>query len=961
MCQTWPRARTAGRGAGRRGARQPAARGLGRSPRSMMHARIVGNVLVLTAALAASAPDAHTAESLDSYLHKSWTAVDGLPESPVWAIAQDHDGYIWLGVHGGLVRFDGTRFVRWETLTGAQLPERDVHALHVARDGSLWVGFGNTGGVSRIHGGSAQSYPPGAGLQSGPIWAVFEDRRGVVWAGGTFGVSRFSGGRWERVGAGHGIRDEVMLFGFHEDAAGDLWLATIAGLYSHDRAADRLERIDDAGLVVRSVTSDTAGSIWFGSEVGGLRALGALRTSGADRRLPEISFPLLRDERGHLWGGTTGGGVVRVRDRVWAGAGSLDRITPRDGLSGNRILALHEDRAGDIWVGTNAGLDYLAASNPSPHVMRSALSDQRIANLAAGDGGAMWAATLDGLYIVSGAETTRYGVAEGLPASGVSVVHWDKRGNVWVAAIGRLHRFEGGRFVSVPLPGDAGLFRITAMASDGDGGLWLCDATGLYRLQDGILTDYSDAPEVRGRTPIVAYADSRDRVWVGFLGGGVLAFEKGQPREYPSDDVVTAGSVSAFLEDRDGTLWVASHTGLARFDGNRFEGLSGRHRPGGYGLTGITQDDEGFLWAATTEHVLRFSPGEFSRALVDPSYRLAVLHELDPGSRRTDWWGSYQTTARTTNGQIWFATHDGAMVVDPRRVGYGEPPAARVDRVRRGQRVLAPGAGVRLPARANRLEFEYSAPAFDAPARYRYKLEGFDQEWVEVGAYGQAAYTNLPSGEYRFRVAASAGGTRWVEAPPWDFSVLPTVYETAAFRAGLVLALALIIVGMWRLRVRRLRKQFTLVLGERARVGREIHDTLLQGMAGVAMQVHSAAAALDDSQPRIRTTLHTARDALEHYMREGAPFDLGAARPRAGIARPARGDRGARTAAYRRYADPFRAARTRRGATVCATVEAAVAARMRRGHQQRCAACRAGRDCRGSVVLGGLRRRLRAR
>lgn len=833
-----------------------------------MGARILGRMFAMAALAALSTSGVHAAQSLDSHLHKSWSAVDGLPESPVWAIAQDPDGYIWLGVHGGLVRFDGARFVRWEALTGAQLPERDVHALHVARDGSLWVGFGNTGGVSRIRDGGVQSYPPGEGLQSGPIWAVFEDRHGVVWAGGTFGVSRFRDGRWERVGDGHGIRDEVMLFGFHEDAAGDLLLATVAGLYRHDRAADRLQRIVDAGLVVRSVTSDSAGSIWVGGELDGLRAIGPRRASGAERRLPDISFPLLRDERGHLWGGTPGGGVARIRDRAWADAAPVERITPRDGLSGDRILALHEDRTGNIWIGTNAGLDYLAASSPGPYVMRPALSDKRIASLAAGDGGAVWAAAFDGLYLVSEAETTRYGAADGLPADAASVVHRDKRGNVWVTSLGRLHRFDDGRFAPVALPEGMNLFRVTAMTGDGEGGLWLCDATGLYRLQDGVLTDYGDAPAVRGRTPVVAYTDSLDRVWIGFLGGGVVAFDKGQPREFHGDDAVTAGSVSAFLEDRDGTLWVASHTGLARFDGNRFEGLSGRDRPGGYGLIGISQDDEGFLWAATTEHLLRFSPGEFSRALVDPSYRLAVLHELGPGSRRTDWWTSYQASARTTDGRIWFATNEGAVVVDPRRVGYGEPPAVRVDRVRRGQRVLAPGDGVRLPARANRLEFEYSAPAFDAPARYRYMLEGFDTEWVEVGAYAQAVYTNLPPGEYRFRVAASASGTRWVEASPWDVSVLPAIYETAAFRAGLVLALALIIVGMWRLRVRRLRKQFALVLGERARVGREIHDTLLQGMAGVAMQVHSAAEALDNSQPRIRATLQTARDALEHYMRE---------------------------------------------------------------------------------------------
>ena len=834
-----------------------------------MDVRVLRTVIALTAALAAPAPAARAAESLAHLPHKSWTAIADLQTTPVWAIAQDQEGYIWLGVRGGLVRFDGTRFVQWETLSGAELPDRDVHALHVSRDGSLWVGFGNAGGVSRIRDGAAHTYPPGDDLPSGPIWALFEDRQGTVWAGGTYGVSRYREGAWERVGSAHGIRDQAMLFDFYEDAAGELWLGTVAGLFRRIPATDALEPVASAGRLARSVTSDVAGSIWVGGEPLGLREADAPQPPSATSLIPESTSTLLRDRRGHLWGGTAGEGIVRIPDRKWAGGAVVERFTPRDGLTGDQVFALHEDHAGNIWIGTDGGLDYLAVNNSNALVMRPELAGQMVTGLAVGRDGAVWAATSNGLYFLSDRESRLYRSADGLPVDTVSAVHRDERGTVWAATFAGLARFEDGRFTQVPLPDGVTLYRVTAMTSDADGGLWLCDSTGLYRLKAGVLTDYSDVPAVAGRTPVLAYTDSHDRVWISFVGGGLLSFHEGQPRTYPDDDGVTGGPISAFLEDRDGTLWVGSHRGLARLERGRFVGLNDRPRPGGSAVIGITQDDEGLIWVATTSHILRFSSREFTQATVDPSYRFTVLNDWGPPAESPErWWGGHPMSARTTDGELWFVTRDGAAVVDPRQVGDPEPTAVRVDRVRAGQQMLVPAGGAQVPAGATRLEIEYSAPAFDTPARFRYMLEGLDREWVEVGAFRQAFYTNLPPRGYRFRVAASYSGSRWVEAQPWEFSVLPAVYETNAFRAGAGLALVLVVVGVWRLRLRRVRQQFALVLGERARVGREIHDTLLQGMAGVALQVHAVSESLDDSQPQTRAALNRARDALEHYMRE---------------------------------------------------------------------------------------------
>ena len=167
--------------------------------------------------------------STPPYVWRSWTRLDGLPGSQVWAITQDQAGYIWLGTNEGLVRFDGVRFVSGQQLGFAQLPDRSVRALLVARDGSLWVGFG-TGGIGRIQGPALRNFTTDDGLPPGAFFGIVEDRRGVVWAGSANGLYRFHDGRWDRVSLAAGLTTQAV-DAVHADRQGRLWVGTRAGVY----------------------------------------------------------------------------------------------------------------------------------------------------------------------------------------------------------------------------------------------------------------------------------------------------------------------------------------------------------------------------------------------------------------------------------------------------------------------------------------------------------------------------------------------------------------------------------------------------------------------------------------------------------------------------------------------------------------------------------------------------------
>ena len=837
--------------------------------------KLLGCTLGLVAALGSVGYSAPSFSSLSTYSHSSWTEIGDSAPKTVFAITQDQEGYLWLGLRGGLFRFDGTNFIRWETLTGHRLPGRDVLALAASRDGSLWVGFANLGGVVRIRDGVSQSYTSADGLPEGAIVTLLEDRSGTLWAGGYGGVARFRRDRWKPVSLAQGLSPAITHVRFHEDERGELWLATDAGLFHRSAESELFTRIESAPSRVESVTSDVAGSIWLTdgrglSELGTgstrLRVVTAVGTLGAE---------LLRDSRGFLWMGLSGQGVLRIPTSSWSAGSAVERFAAKDGLTGDRVRSLFEDREGNIWIGTESGLDYLSTTGVGSVVRRAELAGRTVTAVTAGSNESVWTGTTTGLVHLSGQRATWYRERDGLPGNSITALHWGELAGLWVATTKGLARHVHGRFVRVSAPDGTALDGVAALTSDAEGGIWICHPTGVYLWANGTLKNFRDVPQVRGKRPVVAHTDTFGGVWIGFLGGGVVHFDEGRFHAYSTLDGVTAGRVSAIFEDREHAIWVGSFGGLSRFRHGRFLSLS-EGPSSGHGVTSITQGGDGHLWVGTWSGLLHFSTRDFERAVADPSYQLPLYDRSDRLSGSFTWRG-YPTSTRTPDGLLWFVKQEGLIVANPSTLPQSRPHVVRVDQIRVDQRQLLPVTTARppthpsrleLPTHPSRLQIEYSAPAFDAPARFRYILEGFDQGWVNVGTTPRAYYTNLPPRDYRFRVAASYDGRDWTESRAWEFSVPPAFYQTLTFYGASALTLTLIVWVAWYLRLRHVRHQYAVVMAERARLRRELHDTLLQGMAGAMLQVHSLAQIVDSAPNKAKTGLEQVCRALEHYMSE---------------------------------------------------------------------------------------------
>jgi ligand-binding sensor domain-containing protein len=308
-------------------------------------------LLLVLGAWAAGARVAAAERSLaQPYVWRSWTRLDGLPGSQVWAITQDHAGYIWLGTNEGLVRFDGVRFVSGRQLGFERVPNASVRALFVARDGSLWIGFG-TGGIGRLKDRRLQMFAAEDGLPPGVVAGIVEDRRGLIWAASANGLYRLQSGHWSRVSLSTDVPTGV-IDAVYADQQGRLWVGSRAGVFrSPSDAPTRFERV--ATMPAQSFAEDQAGHVWTVSDAGPI-----LLTDGPPRAVSAAAAyapgqRVVADREGQLWVATLGDGLLRVTPA----SNVVDQIRRPGTSSYDLVLSVFQDREGNIWAGTPRGLD----------------------------------------------------------------------------------------------------------------------------------------------------------------------------------------------------------------------------------------------------------------------------------------------------------------------------------------------------------------------------------------------------------------------------------------------------------------------------------------------------------------------------------------------------------------------------------------------------------------------------
>jgi signal transduction histidine kinase len=514
------------------------------------------------------------------------------------------------------------------------------------------------------------------------------------------------------------------------------------------------------------------------------------------------------------------------------------------------------------------GLLRLSESTIVSDIALDGLTNDGVRAMAVAPDGDVWVATGHSLNRFASSRRDVYDLAQTM------ALHTDRGGVLWASTANGVGRFVNGRFDLVSAAPQIKWGRVVSFTTDAEGTLWLCSSQqGLVALDGESLSFFDDDAAV-GRQPCAfTYSDRHNRVWVGSTSGRVALYEKGAFRSFGEHDGLGRGRVTAILEDRSGALWLSTASALSRFDNGRFTSLTSENGP----ITGVVptlvEDGEGYLWLGVNggAAVMRVHPREMDRRSLDPAHQIEyALYDGSDGMLGELHWLSGATGARAGDGRLWFATGLGVAVFDPgnlpRAVRLSAP---RVEVVAADGRRTAPTRDLSIPSGTSTLRVEYGAISLSGASklRFRFMLEGFDDDWVYAGPMREAAYTGLPAGSYRFRASATSDG-QWTEAAVWDFSIAAPFYRRPWFYGIELAAVGLLVVMAWGLRVRAMRRRYALVFEERARVSREIHDTLLQSLGAIGLELETIATQLDSSQDAPRDSLRRLRRQVGHALRE---------------------------------------------------------------------------------------------
>ena len=770
---------------------------------------------VLIGLLACLAPVTALAQR---YRFKYYGHGDGLKETEVHCLLQDQTGFLWVGTTGGLFRYDGADFVGFPVDDPAS---GFIEALAETPDGTLWAGTQD--GLARVRNGRLEFVdPPGRIRVSGQsslavdaqgrlyvgsndglyvavphgedfefhryadwpanadraVYGVHVDPEGVVWFGCGDRLCRLAAGGLSVLAGEAGVssdRWEAIL----TDREGNLWIRSPHRILVRPRGArsfvSRQEALPTAGFSA-SLHLDRDGSLFAPTESGLLRlSAGRWASIGMEQGLPvNPTGSVLRDREGSIWIGLGGGGLAR-----WLGYDQWQSWTRTEGLAGSNLQAIHRDRSGTLWIGSEGGLQRIGADGrvSPPWTEKNGLGGTKVRAIVSDHDGVIWAGSSPG------------GVSSLDPRSG---------------------SIRSYRLGSTPEDNC-----VTSMAFSPDGRLWVTTHGALFRsAPHGLRVRFerqvlplSSAEEAFGGMLF----DTRGRSW--FAGwSGLLRLDRGRWSRFTTNDGLRSNYLSTLAEDPDGSIWInyVQSLGVSRlsFVGDRFRLLHFSERNGlkSDNTAAVATDTRGWFWTTSNDGVDAFDGKGWHH------YSQAQGLLWDDCADRS--------LLADASGSVWIGTSRGLSCFRPPahplpQVG---PPVVLIS-VRSGDRSFDPVPGLEFPSKEHSLVLGFAGLSFvsERAVRFRYRLKGLDEDWVETSER-HVRYANPPPGTYTFEVLARSPDGVWSARPATlSFRVLPPWWQSWWVRAFLILSLLTGVKMVWRWRV-------ALIQQEQRRLERAVHQ-----------------------------------------------------------------------------------------------------------------------------------------
>lgn len=817
------------------------------------------SIFLCLLALLIGAPGARALErkvSLSDYHHDIWTAKDGAP-GEIAAMAQTSDGWLWIGSSNGLYRFDGVQFRRFEALSGEALPRRPITALTALRNGDLLIGY-IYGGVSLLSKGHLQHAPSMLGkVLVGPVVSTVRDEDGVLWASTNNGLLQLKNGAWENVGQALGLppgRTSNLVLDQYEQ----LWVVAGEQLLVLPRGAQRFRSVM-SGYSAVNLSASPDGRLWLDTHEQLVpvppQHAGPVRPRAPWQAQAEGQESGLFDRDGNYWT-LACPGVCRT-DGVGLGPSTVQRpiATPDSKLdqawqvSSLTANVLFEDRDGNIWVGTQAGVERFRNNR----LTKARLSGgERMFSFARGADGHVlaWARPTGELWQLRADAPAR--LLERLPPGPFGVLANAADGALLLAGTDHIERRTGGGVERIAYPpaadGKPGQVRATRILDDGRD-VWITiGGRGTFRLHDG---QWQTQAEL-GLPPGIFFVAAGERagtgaapMWFGYNDGEVLRFDNGHVTRYAAQGEHEIGAITYLHGGRD--VIAAGNVGLAVLRGGQFHRLTAADPDVLARVSGMVVTPNGDRWFNGGKGVVHVRAADWQATLAAPRQPLKyVLYGVSDG------YPDFAATAirlpsaiADADGQLWFAGVSGIVRLD----STATPPLPHAPRVQvetlaaQGKRHLDFSRPLELAPGTTSLRLEYTALSYTMPEalRFRYRLDGVDDEWQEAGPRRAVSYTKLGPGDYRFRVAAVNQFGQWSEREAVvALRILPTFTQTPLFYALCALVAAGLLYLLYRLWLRQATLRIATRMAERERIARALHDSFLQSVHGLTLSFQSA-------------------------------------------------------------------------------------------------------------------------
>jgi PAS domain S-box-containing protein len=737
--------------------------------------------------------------SLRHYRLDTWTTEQGLPHNSVNSILQTDDGFLWIATFRGIVRFDGVEFQRISIPQDISGHVRNYLALLQTPDKSVWVATEGAG-LLRVTSDSVESFDPAHGFEDNVVDCLALDSSNALWVGTlSQGVYRLTP-PYAIAQAGHvTTRDGLPSNEIRDlcvDKAGSVWATTWNGLLA------RLSSSGSHSIKTVPLPPDQKAFYLFGRSDGSL----LVSATGGIYQCEHETFSLViptpipgsdffvalgEDRDGNIWAGSYLSGLVRRTPP--AAGGTLSTYTKKMGLAGNYISDVCEDNEGSLWIGTEVGLNRLSDGSFVTLYDEDGFTDESATCLAETGDGTVWSGTDGGglLKIRDGKVAERFQKTSGFRNLFISAMTVDHAGRLLVSTEDSCtYVFREGQGASL-------LFKtksiVRALIDDNHGSLWCATGNGILRFSPRTSDKITPAFLKDGIAGNCLLANGREGIWAG-TRDGLVELHDTVATVYRRADGLPSSYITCLTRDTDGTVWIGTPEGIARRIGHRFEAFDTRQGLPDQYVTSITPDGRGFLWLGTPSGVYRIARSAFDSVDAGVQRRVVALAfgETDGMKSSECSEGDAVTLRSRRTGVLWFSTTRGIAVVDPANLRIRRRLAPlQVEQVTVSPDKILHRGPFELNAGENNFTVQYTLPAFlgQNRLRFQYRLEGFDQGWIDAGNRRFATYTNVPPGEYRFavRTTGDTPGSSTAVMTSVAISIAPHLYERRGFYFGLAL------------------------------------------------------------------------------------------------------------------------------------------------------------------------------